>query len=116
MITKLHLLKEVTRHAPLKKEILRHSNNNTFMTGEAQKTIMLRQKLKNILKKNRTLFNWLKYKHLQSFCLHFFEDFVLFIKYSLLCNYEDDNNLFVIGKNKEDITSLLLSNFRTGNN
>lgn len=72
MITKLHLLEEVARHAPLKKEILRHINNNTFMTGEARKTIMLRQKLKNIFKKNRTLFNWLKYKHQQSFCLHFF--------------------------------------------
>ena len=38
----------------------------------------------------------------------FINDLVFFIQYSVLSNYADDNNLFVIGKNKEDIKSLLL--------
>ena len=36
----------------------------------------------------------------------FINDLVFFIQYSVLSNYADDNNLFVIGKNKEDIKSL----------
>ena len=43
-------------------------------------------------------------------------DLVLFIQYSVLSNYTDDNNLLVIRKNKEDIKSLLLLDFETVNN
>ena len=35
----------------------------------------------------------------------FINDLVFFIQYSVLSNYADDNNLFVIVKNKEDIKS-----------
>ena len=38
----------------------------------------------------------------------FINDLVLFIQYSVLSNYADDNYLFVIGKNKEDVNSLIL--------
>ena len=41
---------------------------------------------------------------------------MFFIEYSVLSNYADDNNLFVIGKNKEDIKSLLLLDFEIMNN
>ena len=41
---------------------------------------------------------------------------MFFIQYSVLSNYADDNNLFVIGKNKEDIKSLLLLDFEIVNN
>ena len=43
-------------------------------------------------------------------------DLVFFIQYSVLSNYADDNNLFIIGKNKEDIKSLLLLDFEIVNN
>ena len=46
----------------------------------------------------------------------FINDLVFFIRYSVLSNYADDNNLFVIGKNKEDIKSLLLLDFEIVNN
>ena len=46
----------------------------------------------------------------------FINDLVFFIQYSVLSNYADDNNLFVIGKNKEDIKSLLLLDFEIVNN
>ena len=46
----------------------------------------------------------------------FIDDLVFFIQYSVLSNYADVNNLFVIGKNKEDITSLLLLDFEIVNN
>ena len=36
----------------------------------------------------------------------FINDLVYFIQYSVLSNFGDDNNLFVIGKNKEDINDL----------
>ena len=36
---------------------------------------------------------------------------MLFIQYSVLSNYADDNNLSVIGKNEEDIKSLLFLDF-----
>ena len=61
--------KELNRHAPLKKRILRH-NNNCFMIKELRKAIMLRSKLKNIFNKSKTHFNWQKYKHQQNFCLN----------------------------------------------
>ena len=69
MILKLHFLKELNIHAPLKKKILRH-NNNCFVTKELRKAIMLRSKLKNIFTKNKTHFNWQKYKHQRNFCLN----------------------------------------------
>ena len=37
----------------------------------------------------------------------FINDLVFFIQYSVLSNYADDNNLFVKGKNKEDIKSFI---------
>ena len=43
-------------------------------------------------------------------------DNVFFFQYSVLSNYADDNNLLVIGKNKEDIKSLLLLDFEIVNN
>ena len=46
----------------------------------------------------------------------FINDLVFFIQYSVLSNYADDNNLFIIGKNKEDIKSLLLLDFEIVNN
>ena len=39
-----------------------------------------------------------------------------FIHYSVLSNYADDKNLLVIGKNKEDMKSLLLLDFEIVNN
>ena len=41
---------------------------------------------------------------------------MFFIQYSVLSNYADDNNLFLIGKNQEDIKSLLLLDFEIVNN
>ena len=61
-------LKELKRHASLKKKVLRH-NNNRFMTKELRKAIMLRSKLKNIFNKDKTHCNWQKHKHEQNFCL-----------------------------------------------
>ena len=46
----------------------------------------------------------------------FINDLVFFIQYSVLSNYAGDNNLFVIGKNKEDIKSLLLLDIEIVNN
>ena len=43
-------------------------------------------------------------------------DLVFFIHYSVLSNYADDNNLFVVGKNKEDIKNLLFLDFEIVNN
>ena len=42
----------------------------------------------------------------------FINDLVVFIQYSVLSNYADDNNLFVIGKNKQDIKSLFYQTSR----
>ena len=49
---KAAFLKELNKHAPLKKKFLRH-NNNPFMTKDLRKQIMVRSKPKNILNKNR---------------------------------------------------------------
>ena len=46
----------------------------------------------------------------------FISDLVFFIQYSVLSNYADDNNLFVVGKNKEDIKNLLFLDFEIVNN
>ena len=61
-------LKDLNRHASLKKKTFRH-NNNCFMTKELRKAIMLRSKLKHIFNKNKTHFNWQKYKQ-RNFCLN----------------------------------------------
>ena len=60
--------KELNKHAPLKKKILRH-NNNAFMTKELQKEIMLRSKLKYKFNKERNHINWCNYKHQRNHCL-----------------------------------------------
>ena len=39
------------------------------MAKELRKAIMLRSKLKSILNKDKTHFNWQKYKHQRNFCL-----------------------------------------------
>ena len=61
-------LKELNRHVPLKKKILRH-NNNCFMTNELREAIMLQSKLTNIFNKNKTHFDCQKYKQ-RTFCLN----------------------------------------------
>ena len=54
-------LKELNKHAPLKKKILRQ-NDNAFMTKELRKEIMLRSKFKNKFNKERNHINWCNYK------------------------------------------------------
>ena len=61
-------LKELNKHAPLKKKILRH-NNNAFMTKELRKEIMLLSKLKNKFNKERNHINWCNYKRQRNHCL-----------------------------------------------
>ena len=61
-------LKELNKHAPLKKKILRH-NNNVFMTKELRKEIMLRSKLKNEFNKERNHINWCNFKRQRYCCL-----------------------------------------------
>ena len=61
-------LKELNKHAPLKKKVLRH-DNNAFMTKELRKEIMLRSKLKNKFNKERNHINWCNYKHQHNHCL-----------------------------------------------
>ena len=61
-------LKELNKHVPLKKNILRH-NNNAFMTKEPRKEIMLRSKLKNKFNKERNHINWCNYKRQCNRCL-----------------------------------------------
>ena len=46
----------------------------------------------------------------------FINDLVLFIQQSLFSNYAEDNNLFALGQNKEDMQSFTLTNFRTVRN
>ena len=61
-------LKELNKHAPLKKKVLRH-NNNDFMTKELRKEIMLRSKLRNRFNKERNHINWCNYKRQRNYCL-----------------------------------------------
>ena len=61
-------LKELKKHAPLKKKILRH-NSNAFMTKELRKEITLLSKLKNKSKKERNHINWCIYKRHRNHCL-----------------------------------------------
>ena len=60
---------ESTEELCLNTQVLQH-DNNCFMTKELKKAIMLRSKLKNIFNKNKTHFNWQKYKHQRNFCLN----------------------------------------------
>ena len=60
-------LKELNKHAPLKKKVLRH--NNAFMTKELRKEIMLQSKLKNKFNKERNHINWCNYKRQRNHCL-----------------------------------------------
>ena len=46
----------------------------------------------------------------------FINDLFLFICFSTLSNYADDNNLFATGTDIQLINQILLSDFRTGNN
>ena len=62
-------LKELNKHAPLKKKFLRHSNN-PFMTKDLRKQIMVQSKLRNIFNKNRNYENWCKYKRQRNLCLN----------------------------------------------
>ena len=52
-------LKELNKHAPLKKKFLRH-NNNPFLTKDLRKQ-MVRSKHRNIFNKNKNYENWCKY-------------------------------------------------------
>ena len=63
------LLKELNKHAPLKKKFLRH-NNNPFMTKDLRKQVMVRSKLRNMFNKNRNYENWCKYKRQRNLCLN----------------------------------------------
>ena len=42
----------------------------------------------------------------------FINDLIFFIQYCTLSNYADDNNLFSMGKNKDEIKNILSSDFR----
>ena len=46
----------------------------------------------------------------------FINDLVFFIQYCTLSNYADDNNLFSMGKNKDEIKTFLSSDFKIINN
>lgn len=52
----------------LKSKLLWHSNNH-FIMKELRKAVLLWSKFKNILNKDKTHFNWQKYKHQQNFGL-----------------------------------------------
>ena len=62
-------LEILDKQAPLKTKILRH-NNNSFMSKELRKNIMLRSKLKNSFNKDRSYENWCKYKRQRNFCVN----------------------------------------------
>ena len=61
---KKFFFKELNKHAPLKKKILRHINN-AFMTKELRKEITLRSKLKNNSNKERNHINAFMTKELR---------------------------------------------------
>ena len=62
-------LKELNKHATLKKKFSRHSNN-PFMTKDLRKQLMVRPKLRNIFNRNRNYENWCKYKCQRNLCLN----------------------------------------------
>ena len=45
----------------------------------------------------------------------FINDLIFFIQYCTLSNYADDNNFFAMSKNKDEIKSILSSDFRVVN-
>ena len=61
--------KLLDKHAPLKKKVLRY-NNNPFMTKTLRKAIMIRSRLKNLFRKNKTIENWEKYKKQRNYCVN----------------------------------------------
>ena len=46
----------------------------------------------------------------------FINDFVFFIQYCTLNNYADGNNLFSMGKNKDQVKTFFASDFKIMNN
>ena len=63
-------LEILNKIAPVKVKVKRF-NNNTFMTKFPRKSIMLRSRLKNNLKKKRSDENWYNYKKQRNFCVKF---------------------------------------------
>ena len=61
-------LKELNKHAPLKKKFLGHSI--PFMTKNLRKQIMVRSKLRNNYNKNRNYETWCKYKRQRNLCMN----------------------------------------------
>ena len=86
-------LKELNKHAPLKKKVLRH-NNNAFMTKELRKEIMLRSKLKNKFNKERNHINWYNYKRQRNHCLSILRKSKKEYFNSLNMKQVSDNKLF----------------------
>ena len=62
-------LKELNKHAALKKKFLRY-NNNPSMTKNLRKQIMVRSKLRNDYNKKRNYQNWCKCKRQRSLYLY----------------------------------------------
>ena len=86
-------LKELNKHAPLKKKVLRH-NNNAFMTKELRKEIMWRSKLKNKFNKERNHINWCNYKRQRNCCLSILRKSKKEYFNSLNMKQVSDNKLF----------------------
>ena len=86
-------LKELNKHAPLKKKILRH-NNNAFTTKELRKEIMLRSKLKSKFTKERNHINWCNYKRQRNRCLSILRKTKKEYFNSLKIKQVSDNKLF----------------------
>ena len=84
-------LKELNKHAPLKK-VLRH--NNVFMTKELREEIMLRSKLKNKFNKERNHINWCNYKRQRNHCLSILRKTKKEYFNSLNIKQVSDNRLF----------------------
>ena len=61
-------LKELNKHAPLKKKFLRYKNE-PFMIKDLRKHIMVRSKLRSIFNKNQKYENQRKYKCQHNLCL-----------------------------------------------
>ena len=74
--------------------------------------------INNKLSLERNVITWVPQESIDGPLLFnlFINDLVSFIQYSVLSDYADDNNLFVVGKNKEDIKSLPLLDFEIVNN
>ena len=86
-------LKELNKHAPLKKKILRH-NNNAFMTKELRKEIMLPSKLRNKFNKEGNHINWCNYKRQRNHCFNILRKTKKEYFNSLNIKQVSDNKLF----------------------